>query len=78
MADTATTPPPALRYVVSEVKPIGGRLYQLTITLPDGAKVRIILSLSNLTTSNVYLSVQAVTMLYNTRDGARPVLHPIG
>jgi len=77
MIDTAgSSPPPLPTYVVDAVKPIGNGLYELVITLPGGARCRIILSLTNLTLANVYLATEAVAVLHLTRDGARPVLAP--
>jgi hypothetical protein len=78
MSDPAgVPPPPPPTYVVDAVTPIGHGLYQLTIIAPNDIKIRIILALSNLTLANVHLSVNAVAMLYMTKDGATPVLRPV-
>lgn len=77
MAPTATPVLPAPpTYLVDAVKAIGGGLYQLSITLPDGKRCNLILSLNNLTLQNVVLSTEAVGTLAMTKNGASPVLAP--
>jgi hypothetical protein len=63
-------------YVVDAIAPIGNGLWQLSVITPDADLVRVTLKFSNLTLQNVILTAEAVGVLYATKNGATPVIHP--
>jgi len=74
MSQTADTAPPVLpTYSVTQIRPAGNALYELTVQTPDGSRFLLLMTYGETNMVTVRLAAQAAAMLWATKLGATPL-----
>jgi hypothetical protein len=60
-------------FTVTDIRAVGGALYEVFIIGPDGARAVVVLGERTISVRNVELSAAAVSVLWTLRRGAVPL-----